>query len=621
VSSATWGHVKELWHELQRQPTGERTELLAAIAQLPLIDERVLRTLFGLSGPASLDRRLTVLGEKGLIAWVTPSASRGRPPRLFYLTDLGITLLAYGRGVEPYQFARCYGTGRLGLHESIRRLPLWRATYDLLARLARVPGIDGEPVLLERPWRRRFATLTAKTPLTIELPCRSAFRWHAGEVFDCLLLPDLGMFAPRAYRLTMRKLMALRRSSGEVLPVLAISTTDESARAAWHRVIDDVAREQGDRPLDAMVFSPSSEAELPAEIAGRLVNDVGPSPRHSWRGCGPHRDRDVIAPLVGDPPFQTRDAVSTHLTLSSEDRGVIDVIGRYPLVLEPEVGTLSQATAEDAARRCSRLIDQGFVRRGPPPPDPDLRRSGKRRAWRTASAGTDRQFVLQLTREGFLAAAGRSALPLATIRRKILGTDGTEVQKRREWRLFAQFEHTRGIVGFFTELIHLSERRRRTGADDRLVEWQSEAFCSQRWILPDAYGVFERCGRRYGFFLEFDRGTEHPDDFERKFNAYYEYRDSGAYQRDYDGFPTILLVTTGLPAIEDRIACAARNAGIGHPAPLPLLLTTTWRLNSDTNPDGALGPVWRTATDDARRCWQRGPGGGTRTYLEVAKWV
>src|SRR5581483_10379801 len=60
----------------------------------------------------------------------------------------------------------------------------------------------------------------------------------------------------------------------------------------------------------------------------------------------------------------------------------------------------------------------------------------------------------------------------------------------------------------------------------------------------------------------------------------------------------------GLPARLRRIS--------SHPAPLPLLLTTTWRLNSDTNPDGALGPVWRTATDDARRCWQRGPGGGTR---------
>ena len=82
-------------------------------------------------------------------------------------------------------------------------------------------------------------------------------------------------------------------------------------------------------------------------------------------------------------------------------------------------------------------------------------------------------------------------------------------------------------------------------------------------------------------------------DYAEKWAVYYDYRDSRAYELDYDGFPTILVVTTDSTA-EERIARSARAASVGRLAPLPMLLTCEWRVNRDpSNPDGLLGPIWR----------------------------
>src|SRR5262249_22691605 len=77
-----------------------------------------------------------------------------------------------------------------------------------------------------------------------------------------------------------------------------------------------------------------------------------------------------------------------------------------------------------------------------------------------------------------------------------------------------------------------------------------------------------------------------------KFRAYYQYRDSGQSERDYDGFPTLLCITED-PAAEHRIAeeayrvCAMRNCD-----PLAVLITSTDRIS--TSEEGILGQIWRS---------------------------
>jgi hypothetical protein len=155
---------------------------------------------------------------------------------------------------------------------------------------------------------------------------------------------------------------------------------------------------------------------------------------------------------------------------------------------------------------------------------------------------------------------------------------------------------------------------RRTGGTDQLAEWRGAAACERRHCKPDGYGCYVRDGLAHGFFLEYDRGTESIRKYAAKFRAYYGYRDSGAAGRDYDGFPTLLFVTTVANA-EQRIADQAyRDWFVRGTEPLPVLITSTDQMRQHS--EGILGPIWRTpaptslAGGPARQYWL--PGGPPR---------
>ncbi len=95
-------------------------------------------------------------------------------------------------------------------------------------------------------------------------------------------------------------------------------------------------------------------------------------------------------------------------------------------------------------------------------------------------------------------------------------------------------------------------------------------------------------------------------DYFKKFGAYYRYGMTGRFQRDYNTYPTILVVTSD-NAAEERIARVARAAAAGQPGKLPLLLTCQWRIDDATNSDGLLGQIWREPDSgfDNRRRWPR----------------
>ena len=121
--------------------------------------------------------------------------------------------------------------------------------------------------------------------------------------------------------------------------------------------------------------------------------------------------------------------------------------------------------------------------------------------------------------------------------------------------------------------------------------------------------------------LEYDRGTERDWKYAAKFAAYYAYRDSGEAARDYAGFPTLLFVTTD-PAAEARIARAALEAWYRRGGePLPVLLTTTDRIEQDRY--GILGPIWRTPAAASsgqappRQHWL--PGGPPRGLFGIGR--
>ena len=113
-------------------------------------------------------------------------------------------------------------------------------------------------------------------------------------------------------------------------------------------------------------------------------------------------------------------------------------------------------------------------------------------------------------------------------------------------------------------LVALLRTCRTRGGDDALEEWRSAAACARGGFRPDGYGCYRRDGVRYGFFLEYDRGTERAREYAAKLRAYYRYR-AGRADRDYAGFPALLVVTTSKRADGNYFEHRSQRTRAGTP--------------------------------------------------------
>ncbi len=193
--------------------------------------------------------------------------------------------------------------------------------------------------------------------------------------------------------------------------------------------------------------------------------------------------------------------------------------------------------------------------------------------------------LIELTAAGRREASRRLLLPVPVAARHhgVLGSDADQ-------RFIRHFAHTRGANAVFVAFVGAGRRLAKRGLDEALEEWRSAAACARGRFQPDGYGCYRRAGSRFGFFLEFDRGTEKPKEYAAKLATYYGYRDTGAAAQDYAGFPVLLVVTTS-EAAEGRFAHQAYLAAQRHSGtPLSVFLTTGDRIRDD--PNGVLGAIW-----------------------------
>jgi hypothetical protein len=178
--------------------------------------------------------------------------------------------------------------------------------------------------------------------------------------------------------------------------------------------------------------------------------------------------------------------------------------------------------------------------------------------------------------------------------------------------LYAHLTHTLGSDAVFVRIAS-SARDRRNGA---LLEWCNAAVCAHARMRPDGYGLLQLAHLEYGFFLEFDRATIRPQPLRAKLAAYQRYMSSPGAARDFTGFPTVLVVTSGLSG-EQRIIDAVRAVSTAEGRRLPILVTTVEWLNGDAA--GPFGRIWLASDQAARRNWPeagRGwvtAGGGLRS--------
>jgi hypothetical protein len=606
-----WRDAEAAMHALQRRPADRRSLLL--LASLPLLDEPVLRRLAGLRGGASVYRGLRRLADAGLIAAVRPPRRPGHAPRLWYLTDLGLATVALDQGVEPEPVARRNRLRREDLLALLPALPQLLAGYELLGALA--ASRPGQPNLLawERPWRRRYQRPSAKEPVTAALPAYAALAW--GDAAGAyLLLPDRGSAPLRLYRPTLDHLLVLRGLNGGELPTLVVATTDAGRAAAWRALLEEARRARNEPPLTARVATWDALRASPEALA----DGAGPGGQPRERlvqhvRLRPRRPRGPDAPLprfVGDTLLAADARVHAAdglgrvaLGLTASERQLLDLVGRHPFLPPERLATVLGWRLPALQRRRDRLIARGLLR---------LLELAEVRE----HPGLE---LAELTAEGLALVAAQQGLTLAAaVRANGLAGGGPDHPIGARRTLLAHLAHTLGADAVFVRLIATARQRAAAGGDDALLEWRNAAGCTRRHVRPDGYGLYRHAGHLYGFFLEYDRGTMSGRDYGEKFAAYYAYWASGRFERDYDGFPTILVITTDNAAAE-RIVRAVRAAAVGRAAPLPLLLTRRWRLEDERNPHGLLGPIWREPGADAHdhRSWLLRPSDSLGTPAPV----
>jgi len=515
-----------------------------------------------------------------------------RPVSVWSITERGRAALSCAAAATddlPGESLLPCGT-RQGKPHRVRAadLPLLVAAYRLLAALVAEDAAAGHVVQVrawEFRWRRCCRSSDAAPDLIVELPAAAVLapldRAAKHSMHEpLLLLPDLGTAPVVRHREAIRRLVTVsaRRHASEAdvacataaQPVLVIATPNPDGRgtraAAWSTLLRRVAERQGEPPVPARILG----WDEVAGIASRPRWCHGRPAQQSSRGC----------------------------------ERMLDLVGRHPFLTPDQLADLLGTTRIRAARLRGSLVERGWLRLVPTSEIPPT-------TLEILGADAMTQSLVEITSLGRRTLAGWLGLAGSTATRHhgLIGHGRGQAGQRR--RLLSALAHTLGANAVFVALVLAARTATAGGGDETLEEWRSAAACERRRCKPDGYGRYRRGASSHGFLLEYDRGTERAWKYLAKFRAYYAYRDSGEAARDYDGFPTLLFVTTSAAA-EQRIAEAAQQVWYRRGGDsLPILLTTTDLIAGQH--EGILGRIWRTPAPIAvsqRAYWL--PGGPPR---------
>jgi len=571
--------------------TSDQAATLELIAQLPLASTAHLVPLAGPCDRSTLCRKIGLLVERGLIATLDgPAYGRCRPRQLLLITNLGLAVLAWRRGVDPCELVRQWGLGRRAIEALIGQLPAVFSIYQLLALLAGArSGWTARLLTWHRPWLSPapLAPAGSRRVRGVRLPAYAVLEWHSycGQRLSgrCVLVADTGSLPPLAFRSALAQLAQAHLIAQRTTPLVAIATTSHRRLEAWSAVLDSIAGSHRGGPLESCI---STWDTWQAEGVAL------PWTSHSGAGAGPAPPPMSVRPDLQGRPWsdaprpidlgRVRAAVR-EWDISGGARAALDVIGRHSFLSTTSLGEVLGRDSRWARERRRELVQRGLVRVPASeelPPNLD-----------------NRDELLEATVRGLRILAASMGLSLALAERYHGLTGGgpaSPIGPRRA--LFAHLAHTLGADEVFVRIARAA-RGRRNGS---LLEWRNAAACAAGRVRPDGYGLLRLGSREYGFIVEFDRGTIHPAALRAKFAAYGRFMPSARAARDYDGFPNILVVTTG-PAGEQRIVDAIRAVSAGEGSRLPALVTTVEWLES--NGDGPFGCIWLEADSVLRRSW------------------
>jgi len=590
-----WHDAAEAQRWLQDRPRCHA--VLYLLARLPFLDIRILHQLAGQHGAAAMYCSVARLRTAGLISSIQPPVYAPNSPHLWYLTDLGLATLALDLECDPLHLAQQFHLRAADLLKLVPTLRHLLDTYELLGALA--ASRPGSPVLLawEHPWRRRYPRPAGRSFGMVTLAAYATLSWN-GVAGSYLLLPDAGAIPLRLQQATLARLLLLRRAQDGHLPPLLIATTDRERMRAWERLLHDLVRARREAPLASRVVRwddlSRGLTDLPVQASELAEADLVRSvPLPSLH---PRRPASPLPRIVGDelaiPARSATESVGrTALMVTPTDYRLLEVVGFHPFLTANQLLDVLGYGVAAVRRRVTRLVELGLIRHL------DRDEIGEE-----ASEG-----LVELTTRGLQLVAARLGLSLAvTVRELGLIGGGSDDPLGSRRKLVRTLAHTRGADDIFVGLYRQARKHTAVGCDEAVAQWQNAAACSRRHLRPDGYGVYRRGARYQGFFLEYDRGTMNARDYFKKFGAYYRYGVSSRFERDYNSYPTVLVVTSD-NAAEERIARVVRAAAVGQQGKLPLLLTCQWRVDDPLNSHGLVGPIWRgpEAKFNERGSWAR----------------
>jgi hypothetical protein len=291
-------------------------------------------------------------------------------------------------------------------------------------------------------------------------------------------------------------------------------------------------------------------------------------------------DASACAAVRKNGAVCSRETAQVDGACNVSELAVLDLVGRHAFISSAVLGQVLGRDGRWVAARRRSLARRGLMRLVSKP--------------ETGLDGNASGDHLELTGRGLRVLAAQLGVPLQRAV-TLLGVAGggphTPIGSRH--LLLRHLLHTIGADDFFG---HLAEVAREDGLGE-LIEWRNAAASAHGRVRPDGYGLLRIGQREYGFFLEYDRGTVRTTSLRAKFAAYDRYRMSARAEREYDGFPDILVVTAG--GAEDRITDAIASVACGstwHPR----TFVTTVALLRVTRA-GPLGPIWRVPGPTARR--------------------
>ncbi|MDP9383215.1 MAG: replication-relaxation family protein [Chloroflexota bacterium] len=581
-------------------PAGLRC--LSLLSDLPLIAAAPLSLVLGLTQQHTYTL-LDQLGASGLVTGVRVAVAERSAPKLYHISDLGLSALSLARGTDPRSLALRKKLAREHLLAALPGVALLAADYELLGAVA---GWRSGPVSLlryERPWRAPYARRGSKSPGYAHWGALARLGWGDGGgqltlEGEYLLLADTGMVPLRGYRGRVRELLGYRvHSRGELPQVLIATTTDERA-AAWRALLGEESRRAHLAPLPTHVLTWDDMRQ--GAVDHSLTTDAATEPP-SQQLSKPMpvpvsvADDAPILPLVRGRAGGTPERLSARTRLGElvtriapTDRMLVAWVGKHPFLTTAQLSVVTGRSPHRVRRACLTLERLGLLRHLV---------DGEVTKLRSADAYWESKL------EGLELIAAGSGLSLREAT-ELLGLSGGGPEHPLGSRrlLLRVLEHTLGVNGAFVRLYQAAAEFSHRGFDHVVEEWRGAAACAWGRVRPDGYGIYRRGEERYGFYLEWDRGTMGEAGYMRKFRAYLDLRESGRYERDLIGFPTILVVTENR-SCELRIDKAVRAtcAGVDQ---LPVLLTTRGRVEADR--DGLLGEVWREPGEEMLRYWLRG---------------